>query len=165
MIRRPPRSTLFPYTTLFRSWSKKRFLNTKRPSARDHFTERPPPLRDIGPNYRASAAILPTAFGSTPASGGIRQLGHRPCPVQSEKRTKIARVRGDRASLQSSGGRQVLRRGGSRSLAGRRRGNFALRPCSNRQARAAHPRAYRRAQCSADKLQCARPHSVQSRIS
>src|SRR3990172_7002533 len=23
MIRRPPRSTLFPYTTLFRSWSKK----------------------------------------------------------------------------------------------------------------------------------------------
>src|SRR5947207_5656386 len=24
MIRRPPRSTLFPYTTLFRSWSTKR---------------------------------------------------------------------------------------------------------------------------------------------
>src|SRR4029077_11396000 len=54
-------------------WSKKRFLNTKRPSARDHFSERPPPLRDIGPNYRANAAILPTAFGSAPASGGIRR--------------------------------------------------------------------------------------------
>src|SRR5258708_25251105 len=25
MIRRPPRSTLFPYTTLFRSWSRRRF--------------------------------------------------------------------------------------------------------------------------------------------
>src|SRR5256886_8572397 len=146
MIRRPPRSTLFPYTTLFRSWSKKRFLNTKRPSARDHFTERPPPLRDIGPNYRASAAILPTAFGSTPASGGIRQLGHRPCPVQSEKRTKIARVRGDRASLQSSGGRQVLRRGGSRSLSGPRRDTFALQPCPIRRARAAQPGAYGQSQ-------------------
>src|SRR2546430_11459021 len=27
MIRRPPRSTLFPYTTLFRSHEKKRFLD------------------------------------------------------------------------------------------------------------------------------------------
>src|SRR5687767_15524316 len=26
MIRRPPRSTLFPYTTLFRSWCRKAFL-------------------------------------------------------------------------------------------------------------------------------------------
>src|SRR2546430_13377509 len=26
MIRRPPRSTLFPYTTLFRSWAKRRDL-------------------------------------------------------------------------------------------------------------------------------------------
>src|SRR3712207_8552610 len=26
MIRRPPRSTLLPYTTLFRSWSKQRIL-------------------------------------------------------------------------------------------------------------------------------------------
>src|SRR2546429_2216767 len=25
MIRRPPRSTLFPYTTLFRSWTRNRF--------------------------------------------------------------------------------------------------------------------------------------------
>src|SRR5688572_32476637 len=27
MIRRPPRSTLFPYTTLFRSWTPARFLD------------------------------------------------------------------------------------------------------------------------------------------
>src|SRR2546427_4434967 len=27
MIRRPPRSTLFPYTTLFRSWAKGRSCN------------------------------------------------------------------------------------------------------------------------------------------
>src|SRR5258707_12033643 len=35
MIRRPPRSTLFPYTTLFRSLSQKRtYLPTRLPSHR-----------------------------------------------------------------------------------------------------------------------------------
>src|SRR3712207_8970844 len=33
MIRRPPRSTLFPYTTLFRSWSPRQRDDTDRPSA------------------------------------------------------------------------------------------------------------------------------------
>src|SRR2546430_12566625 len=31
MIRRPPRSTLFPYTTLFRSWSWARFASRQPP--------------------------------------------------------------------------------------------------------------------------------------
>src|SRR5258707_2666465 len=31
MIRRPPRSTLFPYTTLFRSWLETAGVNTLRP--------------------------------------------------------------------------------------------------------------------------------------
>src|SRR5258707_4082720 len=30
MIRRPPRSTLFPYTTLFRSWMLTRLVGTSR---------------------------------------------------------------------------------------------------------------------------------------
>src|SRR2546425_5020926 len=30
MIRRPPRSTLFPYTTLFRSWHARDGLDTRR---------------------------------------------------------------------------------------------------------------------------------------
>src|SRR5260370_18912136 len=30
MIRRPPRSTLFPYTTLFRSWRKPHFLQHRQ---------------------------------------------------------------------------------------------------------------------------------------
>src|SRR5438093_8478225 len=29
MIRRPPRSTLFPYTTLFRSWKRRRLIRTR----------------------------------------------------------------------------------------------------------------------------------------
>src|SRR2546430_5343333 len=32
MIRRPPRSTLFPYTTLFRSWVEMKYSKTVRPS-------------------------------------------------------------------------------------------------------------------------------------
>src|SRR5437764_321694 len=44
--------------------------------------------------------FLPTAFESTPASGGTRRLGHRPRSARSEKRTKIARVRVDPANLQ-----------------------------------------------------------------
>src|SRR5262245_62241006 len=39
MIRRPPRSTLFPYTTLFRSRAHRRFLpapTLRRPAPADH---------------------------------------------------------------------------------------------------------------------------------
>src|SRR5579859_8229161 len=42
MIRRPPRSTLFPYTTLFRSPLPRRRLQARRrlrPAARDHRSE------------------------------------------------------------------------------------------------------------------------------
>src|SRR2546430_4171313 len=35
MIRRPPRSTLFPYTTLFRSWSRENSSHTES-AARGH---------------------------------------------------------------------------------------------------------------------------------
>src|SRR2546428_13945968 len=37
MIRRPPRSTLFPYTTLFRSWGRRdhHFFGVKTSSGRD----------------------------------------------------------------------------------------------------------------------------------
>src|SRR3989442_9573648 len=41
MIRRPPRSTLFPYTTLFRSLhSRRRFLFQPRPDLRQAAAER-----------------------------------------------------------------------------------------------------------------------------
>src|SRR3712207_8093052 len=38
MIRRPPRSTLFPYTTLFRSWEKEAPGPAKPPVRRDYET-------------------------------------------------------------------------------------------------------------------------------
>src|SRR5207302_5057129 len=71
-----------------RLWSEKRFLNAKRAGARDHFSERPPPQPDTGPNCRASAAILPTAFESTPASADIRQSGHRLVPHDPKSAAK-----------------------------------------------------------------------------
>src|SRR5689334_23670472 len=41
MIRRPPRSTLFPYTTLFRSWGyatgQKTTLYLRKPSAKEYW--------------------------------------------------------------------------------------------------------------------------------
>src|SRR3712207_9167883 len=55
MIRRPPRSTLFPYTTLFRSCSRtRRGLDRGRRRARDRVqAERPGPVL---PRARAGAA-------------------------------------------------------------------------------------------------------------
>src|SRR5256885_10592505 len=41
MIRRPPRSTLFPYTTLFRSRWPARYLRLRRELPRDAGPERP----------------------------------------------------------------------------------------------------------------------------
>src|SRR2546429_6035207 len=56
MIRRPPRSTLFPYTTLFRSRSaRRRNLGAARRGARAHLVERDVlgRLRPAGPDRRA----------------------------------------------------------------------------------------------------------------
>src|SRR5260221_8844101 len=41
MIRRPPRSTLFPYTTLFRSRSVMRLLGRRRAAIRHHIDVEP----------------------------------------------------------------------------------------------------------------------------
>src|SRR5688572_31628830 len=53
MIRRPPRSTLFPYTTLFRSWtgSSSIWLKSQSYSVPSHPTERV--LRHITPSAAA----------------------------------------------------------------------------------------------------------------
>src|SRR3712207_6883083 len=61
MIRRPPRSTLFPYTTLFRSREELRGTNPSAPSA--FATELPPTRRPAGSHApgssrRSGAALL-----------------------------------------------------------------------------------------------------------
>src|SRR3712207_7382967 len=50
MIRRPPRSTLFPYTTLFRSQVVAGAAGLDRPVLWAHTCETPEPTRWLGPN-------------------------------------------------------------------------------------------------------------------
>src|SRR3712207_7094898 len=55
MIRRPPRSTLFPYTTLFRSRSPPRSAHTahtsRPPGAARTASPRPPPVSRLGTSF------------------------------------------------------------------------------------------------------------------
>src|SRR3712207_7799509 len=66
MIRRPPRSTLFPYTTLFRSASSSTPAATGRAPGRHRPTTRP---------------------ASTPRSGATRPVGGSVCVRRSEEHT------------------------------------------------------------------------------
>src|SRR2546430_5381979 len=68
MIRRPPRSTLFPYTTLFRSDSR-RIRRVPRP-ARLSLRVASPPSRRL-----------------SPAAHRFARIGDRPCPERSEEHT------------------------------------------------------------------------------
>src|SRR2546430_11310060 len=67
MIRRPPRSTLFPYTTLFRSLGI-----AAEPFGRDHATK--------GGSYDTGAAIVREVFGAEPPI---------PTPYKDRKSTRL----------------------------------------------------------------------------
>src|SRR3712207_8748959 len=76
MIRRPPRSTLFPYTTLFRS-------GLLRPPGQD--------LPQVGRARRAGAPHAP-ALGLDHPSGGVlraRPPDRRPAPLADRKSTRL----------------------------------------------------------------------------
>src|SRR2546426_9142612 len=70
MIRRPPRSTLFPYTTLFRSWGRRRRRARARAPGPARASCRPP-----GARRRARPAARAAAARRAPggASGGDRK--------------------------------------------------------------------------------------------
>src|SRR5256885_12787413 len=75
MIRRPPRSTLFPYTTLFRSGG------TSRPPARRGLRERRHPPVARGPGASRGGAV---------AAGGVSLLrGVRGIPPADRKSTRL----------------------------------------------------------------------------
>src|SRR2546430_11137596 len=67
MIRRPPRSTLFPYTTLFRSWPLAPVAGLRRAAAR---AGQPAPARHL-----AHDVLAPDAAGDEPDDAG--GLPHR----------------------------------------------------------------------------------------
>src|SRR2546427_5056080 len=82
MIRRPPRSTLFPYTTLFRSRTGKGYLLVDLPGARVTF--RPiapvrrhidlPPIRGAGLNAKELDAQIAERVGSAKIDDQIVRL-------------------------------------------------------------------------------------------
>src|SRR3712207_7056225 len=78
MIRRPPRSTLFPYTTLFRSASPTEMSRVQRASN-----------EDVGLVYRIKPAIdLPIiAVGTAFSIYGFGQIYNKPTTKRSEEHT------------------------------------------------------------------------------
>src|SRR3712207_7027674 len=77
MIRRPPRSTLFPYTTLFRS--------TRVPRPRDHDGAAPHPREE---EDRRRGRALPRARGRGPPRAAWRRArGALPRLQRSEEHT------------------------------------------------------------------------------
>src|SRR2546426_8617730 len=79
MIRRPPRSTLFPYTTLFRSdlWEKRLPRSFGERAPRVYFDER----RESW--MFGSADVLPQAVG------GLFMTGQRPEEIGDRKSTRL----------------------------------------------------------------------------
>src|SRR5260221_5343879 len=71
MIRRPPRSTLFPYTTLFRSW-----------------------ISDAGESLPSGAWVTTVTFvsvpqsHSTPKPAGVSQVAVTGCHLRSGQRSR-----------------------------------------------------------------------------
>src|SRR2546427_5212571 len=54
MIRRPPRSTLFPYTTLFRSEDRRKHISLRRPGRKANGGSSNPLRTKIFPSFRLS---------------------------------------------------------------------------------------------------------------
>src|SRR3712207_8085957 len=82
MIRRPPRSTLFPYTTLFRSYHHLNDLADQLPGVRNYRAA----VREDGHNIVWLRKIIP---GGTDRSYGIQvaRLAGLPPTVRSEEHT------------------------------------------------------------------------------
>src|SRR2546425_9608483 len=82
MIRRPPRSTLFPYTTLFRSLEASREMEQRIPGGRD--VERVEPgLPSDGRELRACVSAI------RPSQAGAVQLRAEGAPTRRDERQRL----------------------------------------------------------------------------
>src|SRR3712207_8462029 len=94
MIRRPPRSTLFPYTTLFRS----------RPERLHHLHDELAPARDL---FASGTQVQPGLGGMAPASSVAAQVGGT---TEARKPTlRDSGTVGVHVHLQSGADKQVYR--------------------------------------------------------
>src|SRR5258705_8916500 len=80
MIRRPPRSTLFPYTTLFRSQMKMdHVLDGKEPKDR---------VKEIGYDYMYMGENVHVVIRSEEHTSELQSLRHLVCRLLLEKKKK-----------------------------------------------------------------------------
>src|SRR3712207_8842726 len=75
MIRRPPRSTLFPYTTLFRSRRTPRRTRCRRCSCRVVYAPRPPPCSRL-PMFQPPRPLRSKGAVSPPCAAWSRSEEH-----------------------------------------------------------------------------------------
>src|SRR2546422_7986346 len=83
MIRRPPRSTLFPYTTLFRS-------RVVPLSSRTRHMRHPPSWPCQDPRFRGTSAQIPRSEEHT---SELQSRLHLVCRLLLEKKKKTTRCR------------------------------------------------------------------------
>src|SRR2546422_6772626 len=92
MIRRPPRSTLFPYTTLFRSRRGER-AGARRAGAEDveePRQRREPVARDRGRGCRRGAALSARPERSEEHTSELQSRLHLVCRLLLEKKKHIS---------------------------------------------------------------------------
>src|SRR2546426_12634036 len=102
MIRRPPRSTLFPYTTLFRSQANHTIVAVGGPSGGIQGQSRAS-RQTIGVKFIGRAVELIGAgasYGSDDAAGGAAVLGF----IAFREHSELAHGLDSAAGLQCSGG-------------------------------------------------------------
>src|SRR3712207_8436561 len=94
MIRRPPRSTLFPYTTLFRSWRRRR-PSRDQGGRHEHHVGRPRLRVDLALDRRRPAADRPGARPRPRSEEHTSELQSRQylvCRLLLEKKKKKSTV-------------------------------------------------------------------------
>src|SRR5687767_15895139 len=87
MIRPPPRSTLFPYTTLFRSLLRSRIVWEKRLCVNADFGLRV--FDKVGFEVRAKACVTGQHVRSEEHTSELQSLAYLVCRLLLEKKKKI----------------------------------------------------------------------------
>src|SRR6266571_4358048 len=99
MIRRPPRSTLFPYTTLFRSWTRRRQRpdlgqevgrDPRRPRSEEHTSELQSHVNLV---CRLLLEKKKLSFIGSEVSASLRQLGIEVTAVEGSGRVERVRTK------------------------------------------------------------------------
>src|SRR3712207_6885892 len=91
MIRRPPRSTLFPYTTLFRSWMRRALKSSVMPDLKKRGDERGPRPAPVAVAGGGRSGLLECAAAGARSEEHTSELQSRQylvCRLLLEKKNK-----------------------------------------------------------------------------